>query len=92
MTEKAYDSVSRDDLILRDVLARDRTILANERTFLAYVRTVLTLVVGGASFIHFFDWAWVVITGSIMVAISPFLIGFGLWRYLLVRRDMQRLQ
>ena len=43
----------KEQLILRDHLAVDRTILANERTFLAYIRTAITLFVAGLSFIHF---------------------------------------
>lgn len=46
---------NKENMILRDFLATDRTILANERTFLAYVRTALSIIVAGASFIKFFD-------------------------------------
>jgi len=42
-----YDRFRRDELILRDVLAIDRTILSNERTVLAYLRSALTLFIVG---------------------------------------------
>lgn len=74
---RPYSKVSKKKMILRDYLATDRTILANERTFLAYVRTSLTLLVAGASFVHFFNsfatqiagWAFI-ISAIIMFAIG----------------------
>ena len=45
MEEEFY---SREELILRDHLALDRTRLANERTLLSYLRTALMLMVAGA--------------------------------------------
>lgn len=57
-----------------DPLALDRTILANERTFLAYIRTAMTLLVGGVSFISFFDQKLVIAVG--WVAIFPALLLF----------------
>ena len=38
-------------LILRDVLAIDRTRLANERTLLAWLRTALMLLISGVTLI-----------------------------------------
>lgn len=49
---ESYAPVMKEDLILRNRLAIDRTVLANERTLLAYVRTALTLFLVGMSFIH----------------------------------------
>ena len=46
MADAPYGDRSPEELILRDILAADRTSLANERTFLAYIRTALTLVIG----------------------------------------------
>lgn len=36
--------MNRDDLILRDKLALDRTILANQRTLLSYIKTSIFLI------------------------------------------------
>ena len=47
-----YATTVKEQLILRDRLAIDRTVLANERTLLAYVRTALTFFLVGISFIH----------------------------------------
>jgi len=49
-----YGRLSKDELILRDRLAAQRTVLANERTLLAYTRTALTFLIGGATFLQFF--------------------------------------
>ncbi|SHE35988.1 DUF202 domain-containing protein [Clostridium fallax] len=48
--EKIYE-FDKEDLILRDLLAADRTILANERTFLSYLRTFISLVIAGCTII-----------------------------------------
>jgi len=44
-----------ETLILRDVLAIDRTRLANERTLLAWLRTGLMLLVSGVTLIKLFE-------------------------------------
>ncbi|WP_299517905.1 DUF202 domain-containing protein, partial [uncultured Flavobacterium sp.] len=38
---------NRDEIILRDYLAMERTKLANERTLLSYIRSSLYLLLGG---------------------------------------------
>ena len=38
---------NKEDMILRDFLATDRTILANERTLLAYLRTFISFFAAG---------------------------------------------
>jgi putative membrane protein len=85
-------AIERDDLILRDVLAIDRTILANERTILAYFRTMLALLAAGASLIHFIDAWWALPGGVVLLALGPFLFGFGVWRYRRVNRDLRRVR
>lgn len=72
---------SREDFILRDYLAADRTILANERTFLAYVRTALTAIVVGVSFIKFFESTFIERVGWIILIGSVILFIMGLMRY-----------
>lgn len=49
-----YERFEKEDLILRDELAIDRTRLANERTYLAYLRTALALGIVGGTLIHLF--------------------------------------
>ena len=46
-----YKVCDFDELILRDLLAIDRTRLANERTFLSYLRTAIMMAVSGITFL-----------------------------------------
>ena len=74
----------KDQLILRDHLAADRTILANERTFLAYIRTALTLFVAGLSFVHLkdiFSSYIVEVIGIIFIMFGIATFFVGLFRY-----------
>ncbi len=80
------------NLILRDVLAIDRTILANERTILAYFRTMLALLAAGGSLIHFIDARWALPIGIALLAVGPILFAVGIWRYRLVNRHLQRIR
>lgn len=53
MNPHRYDDFQKEELILRDQLAIDRTMLSNDRTVLAFVRTALTLAIAGATVLHF---------------------------------------
>jgi len=81
MSENPYSKLTREESILRDLLAADRTILANERTFLAYIRTALTLFVAGVSFIKFFDSIVIELVGWIFVPSGVLTFMLGLRRY-----------
>ncbi len=58
MGDTPYTRFVKDDLILRDELAVDRTLLANERTLLAYLRSAVALLLAGVSIMHFSQQAW----------------------------------
>ena len=77
-----------EPLPLRDRLALDRTVLASERTLLAYVRTALGLVATGAALVHFTDEVGFLTLGWAGIALSPFVFGVGLWRFLSLRRRL----
>jgi inner membrane protein YidH len=81
-----------DDLILRDVLAIDRTVLANERTLLAYVRTVLALLAAGGSVIHFVEAWWALPVGVLLLLAAPLALTIGVWRFRRVNRDLRRVR
>ena len=87
-----YHGFTREELILRDYLAADRTALANERTFLAYVRTALTFFVTGVTFIKIFDDPVLTFTGWIFMPLGLFIFIAGLIRYLNMRRDISKLR
>jgi len=78
----------RDQLILRDHLALERTRLANERTFMAYVRSALYLVIGGLVLIQLEghgNLAWVGLTA---LGLSILFMTIGLVRFYTLRRQL----
>jgi putative membrane protein len=81
MSGGAYAEFSQEELILRDYLAAHRTTLANDRTLLAYVRTTLTFLIGGVSFIQFFDSPFVRGTGWAFLPLALIVLAVGLLRY-----------
>ncbi len=84
-----YDNCKKD---LRDHLATDRTILSNQNTFLAYIRTALTLIIGGLTFVRFFDMPVYFIIGWIFVPAGIITFFIGLVRYNRHRKTLQRIQ
>jgi putative membrane protein len=86
-----YSRFCGDELILRDHLAAQRTVLANERTALAYLRTMLTFLIGGASFIQFFDSLLIEVLGWIFLPASLVVGAFGLGKYVKVKRQLAQI-
>jgi putative membrane protein len=73
-------------LILRDVLAIDRTRLANERTLLAWVRTAVMLLVSGMTLLKLFEGNWPLeILGAVLIPVALAAVAIGLWRYFQTR-------
>lgn len=73
-------------LILRDVLAIDRTRLANERTLLAWIRTSVMLLVSGISLLKLFEGVWVLeALGAFLIPVAIISAAVGLQRYFKVR-------
>ena len=69
-------------LILRDVLAIDRTRLANERTLLAWVRTAVMLLVSGMTLLKLFEGVWSLeVLGAILIPLALVVGVIGLQRY-----------
>jgi putative membrane protein len=79
-----------DTLILRDVLAIDRTRLANERTLLAWLRTGLMLLVSGVTLIKLFEGQPLAeVTGYVLMPLGAVAAVFGLYRYLRVKARIE---
>ena len=78
---RPYSELYKEELILRDFLATDRTILANERTFLAYMRTMLALIVAGISFVKVFEDPIVHVVGWIFIPLGILTLVMGIIRY-----------
>lgn len=81
MSDTPYYKLFKEDLILRDHLAIDRTILANERTFLAYIRTALTFLLGGITLIKFFNSITADILGWFCIPLGVTTLTIGILRY-----------
>ena len=78
MISDPYLEFKREEMILRDWLALDRTVLANKRTFLAYGRTSIALMALGIAFVklihhHFFE-----ISGFMLMGIGVLVFFVGL--------------
>lgn len=92
MNQGFYTRFKKEDLILRDFLAADRTVLANERTFMAYIRTALALAAGGGTLIHFFDSALIRIGGGLLIVLAAGILGWGIQRFIYYKRSLKSLQ
>jgi len=87
-----YDRFLRDELILRDELAIDRTLLANERTLLSYVRSGLAAVVGGITFLHFPQNGVLMYMGVALIPLGIAMVGVGYQRYASMRRSIEKVR
>ncbi|MEK7352904.1 MAG: DUF202 domain-containing protein [Chloroflexota bacterium] len=92
MSQGFYARFKKEELILRDYLAADRTVLANERTFMAYIRTALALAAGGGTLIHFFDSALIRIGGALLIVLAAGILVWGIRRYIYYQRSLKSLQ
>jgi len=87
-SEGPYSRFGAEDLILRDYLAAHRTTLANDRTLLAYLRTTLTFLIGGASFVQFFDALVVRTLGWVFIPAAAVTLIVGIVRYEKMKRSL----
>ena len=76
----AYAKCDPNDLIIRDLLALDRTNLANERTLLSYMRTALGLAAAGAVIIKLSPEQPLTIGFGILLLILAFVTFVYGWR------------
>jgi putative membrane protein len=83
---KNFDN--KEDIILRDYLALERTRLANERTLLSYIRTALYLILGGITTLTIESFESIRWLGYVSLVLSVFLIVFGTLRYFVLRKKI----
>ncbi len=83
-------SAPEKQIILRDVLAIDRTALANERTLLAYVRTAVGLGATGFGLLELVEAAWSFWVGWTLVALGLVFAVVGAVRFVQVRFRVTR--
>ncbi|MDX9846120.1 MAG: DUF202 domain-containing protein [Tenuifilaceae bacterium] len=75
----------KEEIILRDYLALERTKLANERTLLAYSRTSVYMLLGGIAFLQLQDFKGIRWIGFLTLGLSVVLALFGVIRFLRIR-------
>lgn len=77
MVDDPYARFKREEMILRDWLALDRTVLANKRTFLAYGRTTMALFALGIAFVKLIHHEFFEIAGFVLIALGvvAFIVG-----------------
>ncbi len=92
MSYSAYVQFKKEELILRDYLAADRTALANERTLMSFIRTAVALAAAGGSLIHFFDSLITTAGGVSLIILAAVTLGWGLQRFAHFQRHLKSLQ
>lgn len=88
--KSGFDFENKEEIILRDYLALERTRLANERTLLSYIRSSLYLLLGGIAFLQlqgFGDLKWL---GYVSLAFSGLFIVIGIARFHHLRSKLKR--
>ena len=87
-----YSQYVQEELILRDLLARDRTILANERTLMGYTRTALMFLVAGVTFFKLYpDSASARVIFWIFLPLAGVIQGIGIVSFVRMRRILMRI-
>jgi len=85
-------AIEKKDLILRDLLALDRTILANERTLLAWIRTALSIIVAGVGFIKFFEIRLISAIGYGLLPLGGVIFAVGVLRFIKLQSELFRIK
>jgi putative membrane protein len=81
---------TREEIILRDYLAMQRTTLANERTLFSYIRTSLYLILGGIGLLEVETFSRLQWAGELALLISAFMLVYGVIRYIALRRKLRK--
>lgn len=82
MIDDPYEEFKREEMILRDWLALDRTVLANKRTFLAYGRTAIALFALGIAFVKLIHHQFFEISGFVLMSAGIVVFFIGLREFL----------
>ncbi|MCA1762267.1 MAG: DUF202 domain-containing protein [Flavobacteriales bacterium] len=80
---------NREDIILRDYLAMERTKLANERTLLSYIRSSLYLLVGGIALIQLEGFERVKYLGYVSLYLTVIFLVVGVYRFVKLNRILR---
>lgn len=81
---------NKEQLILRDHLAMERTRLANERTLLSYIRTSLYLLLGGVGLLSLKNFEELRLPGYLSLVFSALFMLIGLLRFVQLKRQLKK--
>lgn len=84
-----YQFRNKEEIILRDFLALERTRLANERTFISYIRTSLFFLTGGLTLFQLEGVQHLHWLGYTAMAVSVVLLVTGIVRFLRLSAKLQ---
>lgn len=79
----------KEEIILRDYLAMERTKLANERTLLSYIRTSLYLLIGGIALLQLEGFDDLKIVGRLALVLTVIFLVIGIFRFLKLSRNLK---
>lgn len=82
----------KDELILRDALAYDRTQLALTRTILSIIRTALGLLASGAGLVILQENSFLIVLGYVLIAAAAAVLVFGIGYYRKFRKRLDALK
>lgn len=85
-----YNFDNKEDLILRDYLALERTRLANERTLMAYTRSSLYMLLGGIGVLQLVDFADLQWIGYLSILLSIVFFVVGLFRFYKLKKRIAK--
>ncbi|MCB0600178.1 MAG: DUF202 domain-containing protein [Saprospiraceae bacterium] len=80
----------KEELILRDTLAIDRTRLANQRTLLSFIRTGLYLIVTALGIYQFSKTSKFLWTVWILAALGAVTVVIGIINYLYMHKKVEK--
>lgn len=80
----------KEELILRDSLALDRTRLANQRTLLSFFRTGLTLVVTALAIFELKEKDWYLFWGKVALVVGIIIIIIGFINFFIIKRRIDQ--
>ena len=81
---------SKEEIILRDHLALQRTRLANERTLLSYLRTSLYLLLGGIAFLQLQGFDTIKWIGYLSLSLSFLILVIGFFRFFNLKKRLNK--
>lgn len=91
LTKFTDDYDNKEEMILRDHLAMQRTKLANERTLLSYIRSSLYLLLGGIAFLGMKDFDEIRYMGYLSLFLSGILLVIGIFRFIQLKKHLTKM-